>query len=84
MFLVIGLVLIVFCFFLDVAENKEKMDKYSVSLTFSGRVHTRLDTTDCYADITSTNCIDKFCDSAKATPWLGSFALGVGFLVIIL
>lgn len=84
MFLVIGLVLIVFCFFLDVAQNKEKKDSYYVSLTFSGRVHTHMDKTDCFADIADSNCKDKFCDSAKATPWLGSFALGMGVLVIIL
>ncbi|CAD8132373.1 unnamed protein product [Paramecium octaurelia] len=81
LFLVIGIVLIVFCFFFNVSEL-ETTAKGSYYLTFSSRGHSKLDGTDCYTDLPDCNG-DSFCKTVKTTPYLGGFALGFAGLVLL-
>ncbi|CAD8150036.1 unnamed protein product [Paramecium pentaurelia] len=81
LFLTFGLVLIIFCFFLNVSEADKTLTKVKYFYTFSARVHTSLDGKDCYEDI--LNCQDdSFCKTVKTTPYLGGFTLG--FMVLVL
>ncbi|CAK56170.1 unnamed protein product (macronuclear) [Paramecium tetraurelia] len=84
LFLTIGLVLIVFCFFFNVGEYKSLANtKSKAYYTFSARLHTSSsEGIDCYQDIKSCNG-DGFCNTVKTTPYLGGFALGFIGLVLI-
>ncbi|CAD8141044.1 unnamed protein product [Paramecium pentaurelia] len=82
LFLIIGLVLIVFCFFFNVAELDSSVVKGKYYLTFSSRTHSSFEGLDCYEDIADCKG-DSFCKTVKTTPYLGGFALGFIGLVIL-
>lgn len=84
LFLGVGLVLIIFCFFLDVASISItiKSGKYTHYYTFSGKYHDNTSQGDLYYPLGDCKG-DSFCKTVKATPWLGGFALGLGFLVVL-
>ncbi|CAD8057897.1 unnamed protein product [Paramecium sonneborni] len=82
LFLIIGLVLISFCFFFDAAEFDLQSDKFQTFLTFSAKQHTIGDYGDCYTKIPDL-FDDSLVNTVKATPFLGGFALGFGGLIIL-
>ncbi|CAK66623.1 unnamed protein product (macronuclear) [Paramecium tetraurelia] len=81
LFLVIGVVLIVFCFFFNVAELLST-GSGSYYLTFSGKTHSSINSMDCYMNIPDCNG-DALCKTVKTTPYLGGFALGFAGLVLL-
>ncbi|CAD8137907.1 unnamed protein product [Paramecium octaurelia] len=83
LFLTVGFVLIVFCFFCNVGEFNKSTSKSKYYYTFSARYHSSSsDGIDCYQDIDTCNG-DGFCNTVKTTPYLGGFALGFIGLVLI-
>lgn len=48
LFLILGFVLIVFCFFFNVSELENSVTQIKYYYTFSARIHTAFDGKDCY------------------------------------
>lgn len=78
--LIAGVLLIVFCYFMDVAKLTLSTKDSAIYYTFSGRVHAHADGNDGYANIPDCKG-DKLCNTVKSTPILAGFMIGFCVLV---